>query len=175
MEPDVTSESVPEDPLGILRTSVIYQRLDSLGLCGRVSAFFLHKPDGSAGSLIVDDHIGFVEALMATGRFCQDSRGGGMLHGGLTSLRESSPDANQALHFSVGCRDYIWVHTDSVAPNAGPKADGHCIYERHRALRHIRRDVLHIRRDLESLLFAPQRPTRRSRKERAAPRSRPPS
>lgn len=160
---DASSEG-PEDPLAVLRTSVIYQRLDSLGLSGRVRCYFLHKNDGSAGSLIVDDRLGFVEELLSTGRFCQDSRGGGMLHGGLTSLRESSPDSNQALHFSIGSGDYIWVHTDSVSPNAGSRPDGQCHYERHRTARHIRRDVLHIRRDLEALLFAAPRAPRTGHK-----------
>jgi hypothetical protein len=155
MSPDPNPDygRLAEDPLAILRTSVIYQRLDSIGLCGRVRCYFLHKTDGSVGSLIVDDRAGFVEELLASGRFCEDSHSGGMLHGGMMSLRETSPDANQALHFSFGSGDYVWVHTDTVSPNAGSKLDGKCQYERRRTARHIRRDVLHVRRDLEALLF----------------------
>lgn len=144
----------------ILRTSVIYKRLQALGLEPRIRCYFLHRPDGSAGSLIVDDRVAFVDELKATGRFCEDTRGGGMLHGGLTSLRESSPDTNQALHFAIGGRDYIWVHTDSVSPNGGTRPNGRCFYDRHQVARHIRRDVLHIRRDLEALLFAAPKPRR---------------
>jgi len=145
----------------LLRSSVVFQRLEALGVSDRVRCYFLRKSDGSAGSLIVDDRVSFVEDLMATGRFCQDSTQGGMLHGGLTSLRESSPDSNQALHLIIGSGDYIWVHTDSVSPNVGTRPDGHCFYDRHRVARHIRRDVLHIRRDLQALLYAAPRAARK--------------
>ncbi|HEU5002711.1 MAG TPA: hypothetical protein VFW71_08030 [Actinomycetota bacterium] len=145
----------------IYRRAILYRRLEALGVADRVRCWFLQKPDGSAGSLIVDDREGFVADLVATGRFCVDTRGGGMLHGGFTSLREHSPDTNQALHVSVGCRDLLWAHTDSVAPNADSRADGHCVYDRRRVARHIRRDVLHVRRDLEALLFAGPRLAKR--------------
>lgn len=152
---------------GILHRAVIYQRLDALGVADHVRCWFLRKPDGSAASLVVDDREGFVSDLLATGRFCEDTRGGGMLHGGLTSLRESSPDANQALHVTVGCRDLLWVHTDSTAPNADSRKDGHCVYDRHQISRHIRRDVLHVRRDLEALLFAGPRLMKKARRPAA--------
>jgi len=164
MDPSVAYGAAPEDPDAILRASVVYQRLDALGMSDRVRCYFLRGSTGREGSLIVDDRIAFVEDLRATGRFCEDSRGGGMLHGGQTSLRESSTDSNQALHVIVGSGDYIWVHTDSVAPNAGTRPDGHCFYDRHSVTRHIRRDVLHIRRDLQALLFAAPRATRKVRR-----------
>ena len=166
MNPSVAFAQAPEDPDAVLRTSVVYQRLDALGATDRVRRWFLGGSDGSSGALIVDDRVAFVEELTATGRFCVDSRGGGMLHGGQTSLRESFPDANQALHLTVGSGDYIWVHTDSVAPNVWTKGDGHCLYDRHRISRHIRRDVLHIRRDLQALLYAAPRAARTARRGR---------
>jgi hypothetical protein len=162
MIPSVALAAAQEDPDAILRSSVVYQRFDALGMSDRVRCYFLRGSTGSSGSLIVDDRIAFVEDLRATGRFCEDSRGGGMLHGGQTSLRESSPDSNQALHIIVGSGDYIWVHTDSVSPNVWTKEDGHCLYDRHSVTRHIRRDVLHIRRDLQALLYAAPRAARRA-------------
>ena len=173
MDPIAVDESLPRYPDSVLHRSVIYQRLNALGLSDRVRCYFLHKRDGSAGSLIVDDRVGFVDDLLATGRFCQDSRGGGMLHGGLTCLRESSPDSNQALHICVGARDYIWVHTDSVAPNTGTTRDGQCSYDHHRVARHIRRDVLHVRRDLQALLYAAPRATRKARSPSLRPPNKP--
>ena len=139
---EATRGAMPVDPESILRTSLIYQRLDSLGLCGHVRCLFLHKSDGSAGALIVDDRTSFLEALRATGRFCEDSPRGGMLHGGRRSFREIAPDSGEALHFTVAAGDYIWVHVDRVSPSVEAKSDGRCRYQGRRAAAHIRRDVV---------------------------------
>src|SRR5205807_1716429 len=47
---EATRGAMPVDPESILRTSLIYQRLDSLGLCGHLHCLFLHHNDGSAGA-----------------------------------------------------------------------------------------------------------------------------
>jgi hypothetical protein len=112
--------------------------------------------------LIVDDRVGFVEALLATGRFCWDSRSGSMLHRGLTSLRETSPNSNQALHFGIGSGDSVSVHVDQVSPSGGSKPDGRCRYEARRAAGHIRRDVLTL------LSTSPNEVTRRARRRLSA-------
>ena len=130
------------DPESVLRTSLIYQRLDSLGLCGHVRCLFLHKGDGSAGAMIVDDRTSFLEALRATGHFCEDSPRGGMLHGGRRSFREIASDSGEALHFTVAAGDYIWVHVDHVSPSVEARSDGRCRYQGRRAAAHIRRDVV---------------------------------
>ena len=75
-------------PPALLHTSLLYQRLEALGLSGHVRCWFLRKLDGSAGALVVDDRSAFLKALRATGRFCEDSSRGSMLHGGHRSFRE---------------------------------------------------------------------------------------
>ena len=75
-------------PPALLHTSRLYQRLEALGLSGHVRCWFLRKLDGSAGGLVVDDRSAFLAALRATGRFCEDSSKGSLLHGGRRSFRE---------------------------------------------------------------------------------------
>jgi hypothetical protein len=108
--------NMPADSTAILRTSLLYRHLDGLGLCGHIRCWFLRKADGSAGGLVVDDRAAFLEALQATGRFCQDSSKGRMLHGGHRSFREMATASGHALHvtaaraettcgcISTGCR-----------------------------------------------------------------------
>jgi len=133
---------MPVDPEVILRTSLAYQRLDSLGPCGHLPCLFLRKSDGSAGALVVDDRARFLRALRATGRFCEDSPRGGMLHGGRRSFREIASGSGEALHLSVAAGDYVWVHVDHVSPSVEMKSDGRCRYQGRRAAAHIRRDVV---------------------------------
>ncbi len=139
---EATRGAMPVDPENILRTSLIYQRLDSLGLCGHLHCLFLRRHDGSAGALIVDDRASFLQALRATGRFCEDSPRGGMLHGGRRSFREMPSDSGEALHLSVAAGDYVWVHVDRASPSVEAKLDGRCRYDGRRAATHIRRDVV---------------------------------
>src|SRR5438876_4927885 len=101
-------EHMSEDELGgasggppaLLRTSLLYQRLEALGLSGHVRCWFLRRLDGSAGALVVDDRSAFLKALRATGRFCEDSSKGSMLHGGHRSFREMETGSGDALHFT---------------------------------------------------------------------------
>ena len=134
--------NMPPDSTAILRTSLLYRHLDELGLCGRVRCWFLHKADGSAGGLVVADRAAFLEALQATGRFCQDSSKGRMLHGGHRSFREMATASGHALHVTVARGDYLWMHLDRVSPSSSATGDGRCRYRTRRALAHIRRDVL---------------------------------
>src|SRR6266480_5024391 len=53
-------------PPALLHTSLLYQRLEALGLSGHVRCWFLRKLDGSAGALVVDDRSAFLKALRAT-------------------------------------------------------------------------------------------------------------
>jgi hypothetical protein len=155
-----------DHPDGLLRLSTIYRKLDGLGLCDQVRCFFLRGRDGSAGSLIVADRNRFLLRLLASGRFCRDSHGGGILHSGRISFREIAPESGDALHFAFGPGDHVWVHVDRVSPTAGAQGDGRCRYERKRAAAHIRRDVVPI------LLAARDRPPRGpGRRRRAGRRS----
>ena len=130
------------DPPALLHTSLLYQRLEALGLSGHVHCWFLRRVDGSAGALVVDDRSAFLKALRATGRFCEDSSRGSMLHGGHRSFREMATGSGNALHFTAAAGDYLWVHLDRVSPSPNATLDGRCRYRSRQAAAHIRRDVV---------------------------------
>jgi hypothetical protein len=134
--------NMPADSTAVLRTSLLYRHLGRLGLCGHVRCWFLRKADGSAGGLVVDNRAAFLEALQATGRFCQDSSKGRMLHGGHRSFREMATASGHALHVTAVRGDYLWIHLDRVLPSSAATRDGRCRYRTRRALAHIRRDVV---------------------------------
>lgn len=130
------------DPPALLHTSLLYQRLEALGVSGHVRCWFLRKLDGSAGALVVDDRSAFLKALRATGRFCEDSSRGSMLHGGHRSFREMATGSGDALHFTAAAGVYLWVHLDRVSPSPNATLDGRCRYRSRQAAAHIRRDVV---------------------------------
>src|SRR5439155_15908756 len=107
-----------------------------------VRCWFLRKPDGSAGALVVDDRTAFLRALRATGRFCEDSSKGSMLHGGHSSFREMVTGSGDALHFTAAAGDYVRVHLDRVSPTPTATLDGRGHYRSRQAAAHIRRDVV---------------------------------
>jgi len=129
-------------PPPLLRTSLLYQRLEALGVSGHVRCWFLRRLDGSAGALVVDDRGAFLKALRATGRFCEDSSKGSLLHGGHRSFREMATGSGDALHFTAAAGDYLWVHLDKVSPSPNATLDGRCRYRSRQAAAHIRRDVV---------------------------------
>jgi hypothetical protein len=111
-------------------------------LSGHVNCWFLRRLDGSAGALVVNDRTAFLTALRATGRFCEDSSRGSMLHGGHSSFREMATGTSEALHFTAAGGDYLWVHLDRVSPSPDASPDGRCRYRSRQAAAHIRRDVV---------------------------------
>lgn len=129
-------------PPALLHTSRLYQRLEALGLSGHVRCWFLRKLDGSAGGLVVDDRSAFLAALRATGRFCEDSSKGSLLHGGRRSFREMATGSGDALHFTAAASDYLQVHLDRVSPTPNATLDGRCRYRSRQAAAHIRHDVV---------------------------------
>ena len=129
-------------PPALLHTSRLYQRLEALGLSGHVRCWFLRKLDGSAGGLVVDDGRAFLAALRATGRFCEDSSKGSLLHGGRRSFREMATGSGDALHFTAAAGDYLQVHLDRVSPTPNATLDGRCRYRSRQAAAHIRHDVV---------------------------------
>jgi hypothetical protein len=92
--------------------------------------------------VVVDDRSAFLAALTATGRFCEDSSKGSVLHGGRRSLREMATGSGDALHFTAAAGDYLWVHLDRVSPSPNATPDGRCRYRSRQAAAHIRRDVM---------------------------------
>src|SRR5256885_2280793 len=137
-EPGGASDAGPPT---LLHTSLLYQRLEALGVSGHVRCWFLRKRVGSAGALVVDDRNAFLKALRATGRFCEDSSRGSMLHGGHRSFREMA-GSGDALHFTAAAGDYLKVHLDRVSPSPDATLDGRCRYRSRQAAAHIRRDVV---------------------------------
>jgi len=129
-------------PPALLRTSLLYQRLEALGLSGHVRCWFLRRLDGSAGALVVDDRSAFLKALRATGRFCEDSSRGSMLHGGHRSFREMATGSRDALHVTAAAGDYLRAHLDRVSPSPDATLDGRCRYRSRQAAAHIHRDVV---------------------------------
>ncbi|HMC05183.1 MAG TPA: hypothetical protein VKJ83_06895 [Actinomycetota bacterium] len=129
-------------PPALLHTSLLYQRLEALGLSGHVRCWFLRKLDGSAGAVVVGERSAFLTALRATGRFCEDSSRGSMLHGGHRSFREMATGSGDALHVTAAAGDYLRVHLDRVSPSPDATLDGRCRYRSRQAVAHIRRDVV---------------------------------
>jgi hypothetical protein len=142
MSDDELSGVSSAGPLALLQTSLLYQRLEALGLSGHVRCWFLRKLDGSAGALVVDDRSAFLKTLRATGRFCEDASKGSMLHGGHRSFREMATGSGDALHFTVAVGDYLWAHLDRVSPSSSATLDGRCRYRSRQAAAHIRHDVV---------------------------------
>jgi len=130
------------DPPALLHTSLLYQRLEALGLSGHVRCWFLRKLDGSAGAVVVSERSAFLTALRATGRFCEDTPRGSMLHGGHRSFREMATGSGDALHVTAAAGDYLRVHLDRVSPSPDATLDGRCRYRSRQAAAHIRRDVV---------------------------------
>ena len=158
---------MPVDSTAILRTSLLYRHLDGLRLCGHVCCWFPRKPDGSAGDLVVDDRAAFLEALQATGRFCQDSSEGRMQHGGHRSFREMATASGHALHVTAARGDYLWMHLDRVSPSSAATGDGRCRYRTRQALAHIRRDVIPLLLRLQASAPKETVPGRERRADRA--------
>ena len=67
----------------------------------------------------------FFADLVSSGRFCRDTRAGGLLHRGEVSLREVSD--GDSLHVCVD-GERVSVHVDHYSPVAGSNPDGTCRY-----------------------------------------------
>jgi hypothetical protein len=161
------------DPPALLHTSLLYQRLEALGVSGHVRCWFLRKLDGSAGALVVDDRSAFLKALRATGRFCEDSSRGSMLHGGHRSFREMATGSGDALHFTAAAGDYLWVHLDRVSPSPNATSDGRCRYRSRQAAAHIRRDVVPLLLHRPAAVSGAGGPSRHRRRTRQPSDKRP--
>lgn len=72
--------------------------------------------------------------LVASGRFCRDTRLGGMLHPGAVSLREVTD--GDSLHVCVE-GERLSVHVDHFSPVAGTGPDGCCQYSVRAVLSHL--------------------------------------
>lgn len=88
----------------------------------------------------------FFADLVATGRFCRDTRAGGMLHRGQVSLREVSD--GDSLHVCIDGEDKVSVHVDHFSPVAGANPDGTCRYSVGAVVAHV---VAHVNAQLRQV------------------------
>lgn len=88
----------------------------------------------------------FFADLVATGRFCRDTRAGGMLHRGQVSLREVSE--GDSLHVCIDGEDKVSVHVDHFSPVAGANPDGTCRYSLGAVVAHV---VAHVNAQLRQV------------------------
>ena len=73
--------------------------------------------------------------LVASGRFCRDTRLGGLLHPGSVSLREITD--GDSLHVCIDGDDTVSVHVDRFSPVAGGCPDGSCRYSARAVAAHV--------------------------------------
>lgn len=85
------------------------------------------------------DRREFFADLVASGRFCRDTRLGSILHPGTMSLREITD--GDSLHVCVDGEDRISVHVDRFSPVAGGCPDGSCRYSVRAVVAHV---VAHV-------------------------------
>lgn len=78
---------------------------------------------------------GFLHDLAASGRFCRDTRMGGVLHRGGVSYREVSD--GESLHVSIVDGTRVSVHVDHFSPVAGTRDDGCCTYSVRAVVSHL--------------------------------------
>lgn len=119
---------------------LLYRRLLKIGLWRHIRSVGGAVTTGLGGAYFTtEDNQAFLEDLLATGHFCRDTPGGGLLHPGKISVREIASGAG--LHLSLGENNRIYVHVDSVCPAIGLTPEGTCRYDRFRSLSHMRREV----------------------------------
>ncbi len=90
---------------------------------------------------------GFLAGLVASGRFCRDTRLGGILHPGAVSLREVTD--GDSLHVIIGDEDRISVHVDRFSPVAGSTDGGCCTYSVRAVFAHM---AAHVAAQVRRLL-----------------------
>jgi tetratricopeptide (TPR) repeat protein len=120
--------------------ALLYRRLLEIGLWRHIRSVRGAVTTGAGGAhFATGDNRAFLQDLLATGRFCRDTPGGGLLHRGQISVREIANGAG--LHLSLADNNRIYVHIDTVCPAVGATSKGACRYDRARSLSHMRREV----------------------------------
>jgi Tfp pilus assembly protein PilF len=120
--------------------ALLYRRLLEMGIWRHIHSVGGAVTAGSGGAhFTTRDNRAFLDELLARGRFCRDTPGGGLLHRGRISVREITQ--GPALHLSLADDNRIYVHIDRISPAVSASGDGTCRYDRHRSLSHMRREV----------------------------------
>src|SRR5207249_708738 len=142
----MNSDDVPQRPpsgaypdLGGTFTP-LYQRLQELGVASRVVHVGKIGPRGRSADVVVDNAIAFLDDLERTGRFCEDTPPGRILHRGKASWREDRKA--HSLHVAVDPDGRVLAHLDRFSPVAAAKRRGFCRYSPGRVLVHNAARVL---------------------------------
>ena len=99
----------------------------------------LARLDESGAKVSPESMRSIVDRILASGRFCRDTEGGGLLHPkGKIAFRERA--RRNSMHVSIG-EEGISVHIDRVSPLSGDQGDdqecGHCNYSLRRVVAHV--------------------------------------
>jgi Tfp pilus assembly protein PilF len=120
--------------------ALLYRRLLEIGLWRHIRSVGGALATGAGGAhFTTKDNRAFLQDLLATGRFCRDTPGGGLLHRGQISVREIA--TGSGLHLALADNNRIYVHIDRVCPAIGATTEGACRYDRMRSLSHMRQEV----------------------------------
>lgn len=119
-----------------VRQTPLYRRLSELGVWSALDRIVRIGPSGRSGEFVTGDAKALIDEVMATGRFCVDSRVGRILHPGAHALREWSN--RESLHLSF-CQDRLTAHLDRFSPLSGTrsKVEQRCSYSAARIAIHI--------------------------------------
>jgi len=122
---------------GVSRASFtdLYRRLSEVGAWLGLAESLKIGPSGRSGEFKTRDGYALLDTLLATGRFCVDTRAGKILHPGAQALRELSN--RESLHVAVyGNR--VRAHLDRFSPLTGRKPNkGHCRYSLPQVAAHV--------------------------------------
>lgn len=142
--------------------ALLYRRLLEVGLWRHIRSVGGAVTTGAGGAhFTTGDNRTFLLDLLATGRFCRDTPGGGLLHHGKISVREIANGAG--LHLSLADDNRIYVHIDRVCPAVGATVEGACHYDRVRSLSHMRREVFPLAMRFHHASFPENKSLRQAR------------
>lgn len=104
-----------EDLASWVMGSPVYRRLTETGVWTRLGCVQRMGPRGRTAEFSSDDPHGILDELLATGRFCRDTKVGALLHRGAICLRELPP--GKTLHVALyPDRQRLRAHLDRISP-----------------------------------------------------------
>lgn len=123
------------DAASKIHLTPVYRRLTELGVWTLLDRLIRIGPSGRHAQFITGDSDALIDRLMATGRFCVDTRAGKILHPATHAIRELSNRESMHLSFEGGL---VSAHLDRISPLVGSDSDkGHCRYSISRIVAHI--------------------------------------
>jgi NRPS condensation-like uncharacterized protein len=136
MQPDDVAQRAPSGAYPDLGGAFtpLYQRLQELGVASRVVHVGKIGPRGRSADFFVDDATAFLADLERSGRFCEDTAAGRILHRGKASWREDCKA--RGLHVAVDPDGRVLAHLDRYSPVAAARRRGYCRYSPSRVVVH---------------------------------------